>query len=102
MDTGRIIHGGDELPELQGGREVAEVLDGGSGLSLNEEHALSITVYLHEPVVVPAEACSHWVERDQGLAQSLLHHLGVEEIGDPAWRVEIHARRVEVWHHQIH
>ncbi|CAL9754689.1 unnamed protein product [Musa acuminata subsp. burmannicoides] len=100
-DVVGVVHLGDQLLQLHGGREVAEVVHRRVGVGLHEEHPLAIAVDLDPAVLVPGQPPGHRVEGHQRPGQRLPHHRRVEEARRPVRPVEVHARRVEPRHHQI-
>jgi len=101
IDPFRIVNSGNELPELHRGRKIAEIIKDGAGLSLNEEHPLGITINLDPALFVQLESTGHGVEGHEDLAEGLLEHTRIKEVGCARWPVEIHARGVEAGHHQV-
>lgn len=96
-----VVHGGDELLELHGGSEVAEVVNNGAGLGEDEEDALAGAVDLDPAVHVAAEAAGHGVEGDKRLSQCVLEDLRLKEVGGAIGSVEVNAGSVEPGHHQV-
>ena len=95
MNARGVINVGDKLAEVEGGSEVSEVVDEGGSIGDDEENTGGVAVDLDTTIVVPLQAASHGVERDQGLGEGLLHHPRVEEIGGAGGSVEVDARSVE-------
>ena len=70
---------GDEPLELRGGSKVAEIINNGGSLGLDEEDALVVAVDLNAAGGVAAEAASEGVEGDEDLGEGFLENFGIEE-----------------------
>lgn len=95
VDAGGVINIGNKLAEIEGRSEVTKIIDDRGSIGNDEENTGAVAIDLDTTIIVSLQATGHGVKGDEGLGESVLHDLRVEEIGGTGGSVEVDTGGVE-------